>query len=245
MSQIRFIYFLILSLFPSCIYAHNEDSGFSFPVGYVFLIIIVTVLLILYLNGKGTQEAQKNIKEAQKIKDYEEYQLKLEKALEGLISERIKYAYKEEIKEIFGIRSYNIGYYEPSEYGSNKVKTKILSMEELRWTDANGNLLKDSVYMCQLLNEKLYTKHRERKVNISQEFIMRPPSGFEKKSIFIINGVYFSQDDCSWGKSSIHGLTQYTRYRFAEPILFNGKINGIKYIDGYPETRNHTNSIKG
>lgn len=198
----------------------------------------------MYLNGKGTQEAQKKIKEAQKIKDYEEYQLKLEKALEGLDSEVIKSANEREIKEMFGIRSYDVGYYEPTEY-ELAAKTKIVSMEELRWTDANGNLLKDSVYMCQLLTKKLYTEHRKRKINISQKFIMEPPSGYEEKSIFIINGVYFSQDDCSWGKLSILGSTQYTRHRFAEPILFNGKINGIKYIDGYPETRNHTNSIKG
>lgn len=257
MSKIRFIYFLILSLLPSYIYAQKSDSGFSSHVGIAILILLIIVLFIFYLIRQEKKEAQKKRKEAQKIKDYEDYQLKLEKDLEGLISESINYAYKEKIKEIFGIRSYNIGYYEPSEYGSNKVKTKISSIEEIRWTDANGNLLKDSVYMCQLLNKKLYSEHRKIrnkiKVNISQEFIMRPPSGYEKKSIFIINGVYFSQDDCSWVKSSIQGLTQYTRYRFAEPTLFNGKINGIEYVDGYPDieindisttTVNHQDYVK-
>ena len=258
MIKIRFIYFLILSLLPSYIYAQKSDTGPSYRAEIAILILLIIVLYIFYL-------IRQEKKEAQKKKEAEEYDLELEKALEGLNSEVINSASSwDERKRIFKIRSYDIGYYEPRQLNSysDKVKTKIDKIQEFRWVDSNGNLLKDSVFVLHLLAKKIYKelffeglnnkRPYSRKTNISlsitdiirdSKIITDPPSGSKKKSLYIINGIYFSVADSSWYKRS-DGIG-FAKKPFADPELFNGKINGIEYVDGYPEKRNHTNSIKG
>jgi hypothetical protein len=53
MIKIRFIYFLILSLLPSYIYAQKSDTGPSYRAEIAILFLIVTVIFIFYLNGRG------------------------------------------------------------------------------------------------------------------------------------------------------------------------------------------------
>lgn len=156
---------------------------------------------------------------------------KYSESMYGIIIEVVKQAYnKESIKNDFGINSYDVGINtkESFVFGNEKGdKTPLGRMSIEKWFDSKGRYLKSPQEIIKLNTEyhKKKGEYDKRYSLLNRRKISMTP--YEEKEIKVINGIYFYRD---WYLGYSHDI-----------FLFNGILNGEKYINGYTTTKSVKN----